>query len=54
MPIEWVPICLSLKEVTNCVAHEVLMYIGDNILLIVGNLQGILVMQSQLTDHLLL
>jgi hypothetical protein len=49
-PIEWAPICLSLEEVTMLAKHEVLMEVG-NILLIVGHAQGIL--EQQLRPHLL-
>ncbi len=40
--IECAPICLSLEEVAMSADYKVLMEVDDNILLIVGNPQGIL------------
>ncbi len=35
-------LCLSLEEVAVCAVHKVLLKVDDNILLIVGDPQGIL------------
>jgi hypothetical protein len=41
-PIEKSHISLSLEEVTVCAVHKVLMEVNNDILLIVGNPQGML------------
>jgi hypothetical protein len=38
-PIEYAPICLSIKEVAVCAGRKVSMEVDDNILLIVGDPQ---------------
>ncbi len=48
-PIEWAPNCLSLEDVVASVCHKVSMEVDDNILLIVGDAQGIL--DQQLSTH---
>jgi hypothetical protein len=38
---KWAPICLPLEDIAMPAGHEVLMGVDDNILLTVGNPQGI-------------
>ncbi len=43
--VDWVPIRLSLEEVTMRASHKVLVEVDDNQQLIIGDQQGILVQQ---------
>jgi len=53
-PMEKAPICLSLEEVTVRASHEVIIKVGDNILLIVGVPLGILDQHIRLHPIILL
>ncbi len=53
MPIEQVPISLSLEEVAVCAGHKVSMEVDNNNALIVGDLLGILGQQAQASHNLI-